>query len=74
MNEHGPSWLPNLACQVWHEVPAISYYKELRVVATQCIQEIALRNPVVMRYLQTVPETELFERVPLHLLQEVVSL
>ena len=74
MIEHGPSWLPIPACQVWHEVPTISYYKELRVVATHCIQEIALRNPAVMRYVKTVPETELFERIPLDLLQEVVGL
>ena len=59
--------------QVWHKVPEISYYKDLREVVSQCIREVALHRPSVMAFVKSTPDDELFERIPIDVLQTVVS-
>ena len=63
-----------LAAAAWPgaQVPALSYYKDLRVVVESCIHEVALQDPAVMQFVRLAPPGELFERIPLDLLERVV--
>ena len=60
---------------MWHKVPEISYYKDLRTVVSQCIREVALYRECecVMDFVKSTPDDELFERIPIDLLRKVVS-